>query len=134
MSKALVTLLCTYTLCIGCYVPWMAKCNNRSCTTIGPLAISIGINISTYNYYTVLSEVLSVMISGWHCSYTYLLPGLLQLSYQQWRLKRTIPSKITKIGAKVYLKACSRCITIPVVDSVSQTCLFRIKPPLNCKL
>ena len=116
--------------------PWMAKYNNRSSTTMGPLAIGMGINVSAY---CSLSEVLSSTVAI--SAKAALDQSLLQLSYQQCRLERTTPSKITKTGVEVYLKARSRHVTIPVVDSVSQTYRFaplqysfRIKPPLNCKL
>ena len=77
--------------------PWMAKCNKRSSTTMGPLAIGMGINVSAY---CSLSEVLWLVASAKAC----LDRSLLQLSYQQCRLECTTPSKITKTGVEMYLK------------------------------
>ena len=75
--------------------PWMVKCNNRS---MGPLAIGIGINVSAY---------CSLRGSLTNELFTSKNRSILQLSYQQRRLQCTIPSKITKTEAEVYLKAYS---------------------------
>ena len=95
--------------------------------------------------HTVLSEILLVMISGWQCSYLIAkagLPGLIFIAIILPATPITMHYSIqTKTGTEVYLKARSRRITNPVVDSVSQTYhfapfqySFRIKNLLNCKL
>ena len=66
---------------------------------MGPLTIDIGINVSAYCF---LRDSLSIMISGWQCSYLLakacLDRSLLQLSYQKRQLQH-------QTGAEVYLKA-----------------------------
>ena len=119
--------------------PWMAKCNNIDPVPPWdhwPLVWGL---MSQHILFSLRGSLAgcTVAISAKAC----LDQSLLQLSYQQCRLERTTPSKITKTGVEVYLKARSRRVTIPVVDSVSQTYRFaplqysfRIKSPLNCKL